>query len=73
MVAPSPRETGCGRVTGQLSDFLDGELDAAAASGVAIHLTVCAECARFAAELSATVDAIRAFARRQPGGSMPLH
>jgi anti-sigma factor RsiW len=54
---PEPRS--CDEVAARLSDYLDGELEAAQASAVAAHLSWCEECARFAAELALTVTALR--------------
>ncbi len=48
----------CEQVTGLLSEFIDGELGARPAARIRIHLAVCAGCARFAAELAATVAAL---------------
>ena len=53
----------CEQVAGRLSEFLDGELGARPEACVRIHLAVCAGCARFAAELAATVEALHALHR----------
>jgi hypothetical protein len=50
-----------------LSEFLDGELGDAERSDVTFHLEACADCARFAAELAATVDALRRLLRGTAG------
>jgi hypothetical protein len=41
----------CARVRGRLSEWLDGELEPAAARAVSSHLQECAECTRRASEL----------------------
>jgi len=41
-----------------LSDYLDGDLPASDRLTVPLHLSGCPECARFAAELAATVSAL---------------
>ncbi len=43
----------CARIRGRLSEWLDGELEPAAARAVSTHLQGCAECARRADELRA--------------------
>ena len=48
----------CEQVADRLSEFLDGELGARPAACIRIHLAVCAGCARFAAELAATIEAL---------------
>jgi len=48
----------CEDIIDRLSEFLDGELDAVTAGRVALHLGLCTSCARFAAELAATVQAL---------------
>jgi anti-sigma factor RsiW len=48
----------CEQVLDRISDYLDAELDPRRASGVALHLALCAGCARFASELAATVAAL---------------
>jgi anti-sigma factor RsiW len=50
-----------------LSEFLDGELGDAERSDVTLHLEACADCARFAAELAATADALRRLLRGTAG------
>jgi len=48
----------CQQIAEMLSEFLDGELGDADLSAVTLHLEGCADCARFAAELAATVAAL---------------
>ena len=54
----------CEQVADLLSEYIDGELDASSAARVTIHLVTCIACARFAAELAATVDALHWLAWR---------
>ena len=49
---------GCQRIADMLSDFLDDELGAREQWEVVLHLEGCGDCARFAAELAATVNAL---------------
>jgi predicted anti-sigma-YlaC factor YlaD len=56
----------CEQVADHLSEFLDGELASRPEACVRIHLAVCAGCARFAAELAATVEALHALRARRP-------
>lgn len=63
----------CEQVLDHLSEYLDAELDPHAASRVALHLALCAECARFASELAATVAALhRLRASRAAGPVTPI-
>lgn len=48
----------CQEIDDLLSEYLDGELDARGAARVEVHLATCPPCARFAAELAATVSAL---------------
>ncbi len=48
----------CEEVLARISEYLDAELDPREASRVALHLALCAGCARFASELAATVAAL---------------
>jgi anti-sigma factor RsiW len=48
----------CQQIADMLSEFLDGELGDAERSNVALHLEGCADCARFATELAATIAAL---------------
>jgi anti-sigma factor RsiW len=50
----------CSQVLDRLSDYLDGDLDAAARAQIEEHLRGCEGCARFGGELAATVRALRA-------------
>lgn len=54
----------CGRVAHRMSGYLDGELKAGAAWTVAVHLSHCANCARFAEELAAAVAALHRLGAR---------
>jgi len=49
----------CRRVLARLSDYLDVELDGAARRDAEAHLEACAPCACSAAELAATIRALR--------------
>lgn len=49
----------CQDVVESLSDFLDGELDEPARRAVELHLDACVSCEELAAELAATVAALR--------------
>jgi anti-sigma factor RsiW len=51
-------QTPCQRIADLLSDYLDGDLGAGERQYVQLHLGVCPGCARFAAELAATVMAL---------------
>lgn len=53
----------CEEIADRLSEFLDGELAPEVAAGITLHLAVCADCARFTAELAATVQALHGLAR----------
>jgi anti-sigma factor RsiW len=65
----------CPKTSELLSEYLDGDLAVAEAGAVRLHLAGCPGCARLAAELAATVAAIRGLAaagvpnriRRAPG------
>jgi anti-sigma factor RsiW len=48
----------CQRIADRLSELLDGELGQAEMREVTFHLEGCADCARFATELAATVAAL---------------
>ncbi len=56
MAAPMTRR--CEEVAERLSELLDGELGELEAAAVRLHLATCAGCARFAAELEATILAL---------------
>lgn len=58
----------CWWVADRLSELLDGELEPAAAAGVALHLAACPGCARLALELAATVEALH---RLPATGALP--
>ncbi len=62
----------CDEVLNQLSPFLDGELDRDDAARVVIHLARCAACARFAAELVATIEALHGLPGPDVGPSCPI-
>lgn len=62
----------CEEVADRLSEFLDEELGPIATARVALHLALCAACARFAAELAATVRALHRLPRRPEGPSCPV-
>jgi anti-sigma factor RsiW len=49
----------CQRIADMLSDFLDEELGAGEQWEVTLHLEGCSGCARFAAELAATIGALQ--------------
>lgn len=57
----------CGQVLAKLSDYLDGDLDAAPRQQIEEHLRGCDGCARFGGEFRATVRALRAHLG-SPGG-----
>jgi anti-sigma factor RsiW len=65
----------CPKASELLSEYLDGDLAAAEAGAMRLHLAGCPACARLAAELAATVAAIHGLAapgvrnriRRAPG------
>lgn len=59
MVAYHPEAFGCEAVRSELSELLDGELDAHESARVGLHVASCAPCARFAAELALVVCALR--------------
>ena len=62
----------CEEVAERLSEFLDGELGPIASARVALHLALCTACARFTAELAATVRALHRLPRRAEGPSCPV-
>jgi anti-sigma factor RsiW len=73
MVPAAAELSRCDEVQARLSELLDGELDAPDAARVALHLAGCPACARLAAELAATVRALRRLAGRCVGPARPLH
>ena len=50
----------CGQVLERLSDYVDGDVDAATRAGIEAHLAGCDWCARFGGEFSGVVIALRA-------------
>jgi len=50
----------CGEVLAELSEYLDGNLSPARARQLQEHVRECEPCAKFSAELSAAVHALRA-------------
>jgi len=62
----------CDEVADHLSELLDGELDASARARVVLHLGLCPACARLAAELAATVEALHRLAWQACGSSRSL-
>jgi len=54
----------CGEVLALLSDYLDGDLAAAARQQVEDHLRGCEGCARFGGEFRVTVRALRTHLQR---------
>ncbi len=62
----------CEAVASRLSEFLDAELEEADATRVALHLALCPGCARFAAELAATIQALHRLPRAE-GAARPVH
>lgn len=63
----------CEDVADRLSEYLDGELEEMARARVALHLAICRGCARFTAELAATVEALHHLPRRKGGPAPTLH
>lgn len=63
---------GCEEVLARLSELLDGELGEEAAARIVLHLAACTGCARFAAELAATIDALHRLRPCAPGPSCAL-
>ncbi len=55
----------CEQICDRLSDYLDGDLDGRALAAVEAHLRGCVGCERYAAELAATILALRQL-RRAP-------
>jgi anti-sigma factor RsiW len=51
-------QSACRRISGLLSSYLDGDLIVSARWDVKLHLASCPSCARLAAELAATVNAL---------------
>jgi anti-sigma factor RsiW len=62
-----PLPMSCAWVAEHLSEYLDGELEGALAERVRRHLGACTGCARFAAELAATILALRRLSDRARG------
>lgn len=57
-----PRTVGglsCFEVLERLSDYLDGDLDAAAKAQIEAHLAGCQDCTTFGGEFGAVVKALR--------------
>jgi anti-sigma factor RsiW len=48
----------CPRVRGCLSEFIDGELDAATRAEVSRHLAACGECARLEEDLEVVIETL---------------
>ncbi len=53
----------CEEIDDLLSEYLDGELEPRAVARVEVHLATCPGCARFLAELAATVAALHRLPR----------
>ncbi len=60
----------CARVRGRLSEWLDGELEPAAARAVSTHLQGCAECTRRADELRAVSSLLAGLPRLEARDSV---
>jgi anti-sigma factor RsiW len=58
----------CDEVLAQLSDYIDGELEAADAKRIEEHLLGCPKCERFGDNFGSMVVSLR----RVPGGSAPV-
>ena len=56
----------CEEVLALLSDYLDGELPAAALGSVEAHLSACEGCTKFGGQFKATVAALRDHLRAGP-------
>jgi anti-sigma factor RsiW len=63
---------GCEEVVDRLSELFDGELGEKEAARITLHLAACTGCARFAAELAATIDALHQLHSCAPGPSCAL-
>ncbi len=63
MIRPPLELPRCEEIAALLSELLDGELDGARAERAGIHLATCRDCARLAAELAATVQALHGLRR----------
>jgi anti-sigma factor RsiW len=72
MLGSYPDLTCCAGVSAHLSEFLDDELDPLSTGRVIVHLASCQGCARVAAELAATVEALHELGRGR-GGGRALH
>jgi anti-sigma factor RsiW len=59
LVAYHPEAFGCESVRLEVSELLDGELDAHESARIGLHVASCRACARFAAELALVVCALR--------------
>jgi anti-sigma factor RsiW len=51
-------QSACRRISDLLSSYMDGDLTVSERWDVKLHLESCAACARFSAELEATVSAL---------------
>ncbi len=63
----------CEQIADRISEYLDGELAEPAAERVAIHLALCAGCARSAAQLARLVGALHRLPRargKAPGDAV---
>jgi anti-sigma factor RsiW len=58
MTSEGTNHDACQGIVDMLSELLDGGLGGAELAAVTLHLETCADCARFAAELAATVEAL---------------
>lgn len=64
------RET-CRHVRAQLSDYVDGEIDAREATRLERHVRWCPNCRRMLANLTRTVDGLRTLKRERDGVAGP--
>jgi anti-sigma factor RsiW len=73
MLGPHPDLSCCAGVSAHLSELLDGELDPVSTVEAIVHLAACEGCARDAAELARTVEALRGLRRSRAAAGGPLH
>jgi anti-sigma factor RsiW len=61
----------CREVRAQMSDYLDGELDPAAAAAVERHTRWCPNCRRMLTNLTRTLGGLRALRDQRTTGDTP--
>lgn len=63
----------CRHIRGEMSDYLDGELDECNAHAVEHHVRWCPSCRRMLASLRRTIQGLQALADAPPADPPPPH